>query len=204
MDDTGEGIPDERLMAQVACGDEEAFHELFGRWAPRLFGYFMHMTGDREVSLDLVQDVLVRLFRHRGRYDARRPFRPWVFRIAANVHADLGRSRMWKLARRTIGLFERGPRDEAAPADVLAAPERERPERHAERSVLGERLVAELARLPAVQRQAVVLHDLEGLTCREVAEAMGRPVGSVLSWLSRGRGALRVRLELAGGKEDWL
>jgi RNA polymerase sigma-70 factor (ECF subfamily) len=191
-------------MAQAAGGDEAAFHELFGRWAPRLFGYFMHMTGDREVARDLVQEVLVRLFRHRDRYDARRPFRPWIFRIAANVNTDLRRSRVWKLARRTVSLFERGPRDEAAPADVLAAPERERPERRAERSVMGERLAAELARLPAVQRRAVVLHDLEGLTCREVAEAMGRPLGSVLSWLARGRSAMRVRLEMAGGKEDWL
>jgi RNA polymerase sigma-70 factor (ECF subfamily) len=202
--DQYEADSDERLMERVAGGDDAAFHELFLRWAPRLFGFFVRMTGDREMSKDLAQDTLIRVWRHRARYDAARPFRPWVFRIASNVHADLGRSWFRKLAGRTVGLFDRGPRDEAAPADRLAAPERERPDRQAERTGLRERLDAELARLPAVQRQAVVLRDLEGLTCREVADAMGKPLGSVLSWLSRGRASLRLRLEAGGGKEAWL
>ncbi len=195
---------DERLVELTAQGDEAAFRALFGRWVGPLHAYFMHMTGQRALAQDLTQETFLRVWRASGRFDGRRSFRAWVFRIASNVCTDHSRSWFAALARRTMALFE--PRESGlpAPADTLSGAAGDRPERRAERVRLHERLAVELARLPAPHREAVVLHDLQGLTVQEAAVAMGRPRGSVLSWVQRGRAGLRRALEAEGGKEAWL
>lgn len=194
-----EKLSDEAAMA--ACGRDEpgAFDEVFRRFAARVFGYLYHMTRDRELARDLVQETFLRVHRARERYDSGRPLKPWLFRIAANACADVRRSWIERLARRTRSLFQppSGGADPAAPAG-------QRPDARAERDVIGERLRAELARLPPAYREAMILRDLEGLTCAEVAAALGKPLGTVLSLLKRGRDRLRVRLEAAGGKESWV
>ena len=182
-------------MSAYARGDAGAFDELFRRYARRLLGYLFHMTGDRQLAEDLVQETFVRVHRARDRYDAGRPLKPWLFRIATNVCADRKRSWLEKLARRTRSLFE--------PAPEIAAPATDGPESGVERDDLARALRAEISRLDEPYRQAILLHDLEGLTCEETAEALHKPLGTVLSLLKRGRGRLRARLEARGGKASW-
>ena len=186
---------DEQIMAAYAGGEDEAFSEIFRRYAQRLFGYLYHMSRDRELAQDLVQETFVRVHRARERYDPSRPLKPWVFRIATNVQADQAKSWFSKLARRTRRLFEQ--EEDMA---VAATP---RPERATERAMLAVQLRSEIAQLKEPYRQAILLHDLEGLNCRETAEALGKPVGTVLSLLRRGRGLLRARLAGTGGKAAW-
>ncbi len=189
---------DEQVMGAYAAGEPGAFDELFRRYARRLFGYLFHMTMERELARDLVQETFVRVHRARDQYDAGRPFKPWLFRIATNVCADEKRSWFEKLARRTTSLFSSTLGREPAAADG------DRPDRRVERSVLGERFRAEIGKLPEPYRQVILLHELEGLTCEETATALDKPLGTVLSLLSRGRGRLRERLEKAGGKQSWM
>ena len=182
-------------MATYAGGEPEAFQELFRRYAQRLFGYLYHMSHDRELAQDLVQETFVRVHRAREHYDPSRPFKPWIFRIAANVHTDQAKSWLSKLARRTRRLFE---------SEELPGPDAQRPELETQDHVLATRLRGEITRLKEPYRQAILLHELEGLSCREVAEAVGKPVPTVLSWLRRGRELLRARLEAKGGKTAWM
>jgi len=182
-------------MEAHAGGDGEAFEALFHRYVHRLFGFLYHMTGDREAAQDLVQEVFLRVHRARGLYDSSRPFRPWLFGIAVNARRDLAKSWAWKLARRTERLLE-GGREPEAPASAA-------PTAAAEANELGARLREEMAALPEDQRQAILLHDLNGLTAAEVGELMDAPLGTVLSWLRRGRAALKGRLEAKGGKGAW-
>jgi RNA polymerase sigma-70 factor (ECF subfamily) len=190
-------------MEAHARGDPGAFPELFRRWAGRLFGYLRHMSGERELAMDLVQETFIRVHRARHRFDASRPFRPWVFRIATRVHTDLTRSWFWRLRRRTASLFGSGTEGARAWADRLPSAPAHEPPRVAEARDLAARLRGEVGRLREPYRQAIVLHDLEGLTCREIAEVTGRPVGTVLSWIRRGRAILRERLDETGGRGAW-
>jgi len=187
-------------MAAYAGGDENAFRELFQRYAPRLFGYLNGMCRDRESARDMVQETFLRVHRSRDRYDPERPFRPWLFRIATNVHNDRHKSWIEVLARRTRSLFDPDLKEGNEPA----APERARPDRRAERTVMTERLTRELAALPRAYRQVLLLRDGQELTCRETAEALGRPVGTVLSLVWRGRRLLRESLERKGGRDSWV
>jgi len=199
-----DGRTDEQLMLAHARGDHGAFPELFRRWARRLFGYLFHMTNDRELAQDLVQEVFARVHGARSKYDAKRPFRPWVFRIAANAGADASRSWISRLARRSRSLFDPVTPEGTELWERLAERASLQPERQAADLAATAALRRALGRLRESHRQAVVLHDLEGLTCREIAEMTGKPLPTILSWVQRGRTELREVLEAEGGKSAWL
>ena len=181
-------------------GDADAFRELFRRWTPRLFSYFSVMSS--EAAMDLVQETWIKVIRGRDQYDPARPLQPWIFRIASRVRTDLFRSWAWKLR----ALTARPAQEDAGapveqmdsfPAGTIA------PSRAAERAELGARVRREVSVLREPWRQAIVLHDLEGLTCAETAEVLGVPTATVLTWVRRGRLALRTRLEAEGGMKPW-
>lgn len=193
---------DERLMALAGEGDAEAFRVLFRRHARPLFAYFVHTTGDRDMAEDLMQDTWLKVWAARTRYDGDRPFRPWLYRIAANTRADAEKSWWRTLARRSVSIF--APRsDDSTLADRLPAPDASGPDRLADAARTARLVNAALASLPPAHREALVLHELQGLSAKETAEAMGRPVATVLSWLTRGRAAMKARVAAAGGRAAW-
>lgn len=186
-------------MAGWREGDGEAFRELFARWSPRLFSFFLAMNRDMGDAQDLVQETWLRVFRARDRFDTDRPFRPWLFRIASRLQSDLIRSWGWKIRRLSVSApaGAEGPGPAALDGIADAKPGPQESAESGERSRL---LRAALARLPGRHRQAVVMHDLEGMTAEEVAEALGCPLSTALSWIQRGRRRLRV---LLAGKGEW-
>jgi len=202
-DETFGRIRDEELMAELGKADQQAFRELFTRYSSRVYVFLYHMTGERDMAQDLLQETFIRLYRSRERYDPTRPFRPWLFKIASNLSSDLFRSWFWNLRNKTRSLFESEHEESDKLIAHIAAVEKG-PERESEASELEEKLRVELAGIGDPYRQAILLHDLEGMTCVEVADVMGRPVSTVLSWLRRGRRLLRVRLEAGGGKSAWM
>jgi len=197
-----DGASDEELMAAWGAGDAGAFRELFGRWTPRLFSFFLAMNRDRADAQDLVQETWVRVFRSRERFDPARKFRPWVFRIAARLQSDLLRSWNWRI--RTLAVSPSGPEDAPGPdpLDRVPAPAIG-PEGAAADAERAGKLRRALGSLREPHRKAIVLHDLERMTCREIAETLDAPVATVLSWLHRGRMELRALLEAEGGKGAW-
>src|SRR5947209_6898783 len=85
--------PDVRLMLQVQAGCTDAFADLQERYTPRVFGYFCRLLRDRAEAEDLTQEVFLRLYRSRTRYQPRARFATWVFHITQNVARNALRSR---------------------------------------------------------------------------------------------------------------
>ena len=154
---------DEELMAKYALeGQRQAFEELFRRYGGRLTGYFMRVTGNPELSRDMMQQTFMHVHRARADFQHGRPFRPWFYTIANNVRREH---------------FRRKARKPEAAYD---------PDRHGEPSVSPEvstatdRVVRRaLDQLNASQREVVVLHWYEGLTFREIGEAVGASTSAV-------------------------
>src|ERR1700688_3797820 len=80
-------------MLRVRDGDESAFALLQERYSPRVFGYFCRQLRDRSEAEDLTQDVFLRLYRSRLRYQPRARFATWIFHITQNVGRNALRSR---------------------------------------------------------------------------------------------------------------
>jgi RNA polymerase sigma-70 factor (ECF subfamily) len=180
--------PDAAIIV-ASLTDPEQFALLFDRHAPLIHRYIVRRTGP-EIAEDLVAETFLAAFRNRGRYACEfADARPWLYGIATNVigqhRRDEARQLRIKLAA-VPELAEPGHGDRVA-ADLTA------------RAVRGA-LAGALASLPAAERDVLVLIAWEQLSYDEVARALGIPVGTVRSRLSRARGRVRevlVQAELS-------
>ena len=173
----GVGGTDAVLAARLTAGDDYALAEVFDALARSVYGSAMRVVGDASAAQDVVQDVFVELWTHPDRYDpAAGTLRTYLSVLARHRAVDLIRSEFRRLARqeRTYRLTPE-PAPAGAGDEMLAA----------ETAGL---VRAAVQLLPASQRQVVELVYFEGLTCREVASAVGIPEGTAKS---------RLRLALA-------
>lgn len=173
----GVGGIDAILAARLAAGDHHALAEVFDALGHSVYGSAVRVLGGNSAAQDVVQDVFVELWAHPDRYDpAAGTLRTYLTVLARHRAVDLIRSELRRVARqeRSYRLTLAPPAD-AAGEEVLAA----------ETASL---VRAAVQALPASQRQVVELAYFEGLTCREVAHAVGIPEGTAKS---------RLRLALA-------
>jgi RNA polymerase sigma-70 factor (ECF subfamily) len=174
---TASAEPDDRsLLAAHLAGDRDAFAELVHRHRDRLWAVAVRTMQDRDEAADALQEALISAFRRAGSYRGEAEVTTWLHRIVVNACLD-------RIRRRTVRAWQPlGERDPASPRD----PQAEVDTRLAVR--------AALARLPAEQREALVLVDMEDLPVAEVARMLAVPEGTIKSRCSRGRTALAALL----------
>src|SRR5438067_9606194 len=142
--------PEVGLMLRVQRGDAEAFAELQHRYAARVFGYFCRLLRDRAEAEDLTQDVFLRLYRSRHRYQPKARFATWVFHITQNVARNALRSRRrHPSVRLDVGI------DDERRLEALLADEGDSPSRPLERHELAGVVRAAVADLEGRQRTAM-------------------------------------------------
>ena len=176
---------DEALMAAYQKGDGRAFETLFSRYQDRVFGYFARTFGDQALAEDLFQRTFLQVHRGRAGYDPARPFVSWVFSIASNLGKDELKHRVRRPGDTRWGAPEDAPERPATGADpegLLLAQEK------------SARVEGALAELPDSQREAIILHKLEGLSFPEIANALDEEVEAVKARAFRGYRALRKLL----------
>jgi len=174
--------PDHELLERFAAhADQAAFTALVARLGPLVLGVCRRVLGNHHDAEDSAQAAFLILARNAGRLD--QPIAPWLHRVALNLSRTAARNRR---------LRERHHR-QAAPAMITTAPPAAAP---AER--FSDEIDAALAALPSGERHAITLYHLEHRPVEEVAQLIGRPVGTVCSWLARGRERLRRQLVRRG------
>jgi RNA polymerase sigma-70 factor (ECF subfamily) len=151
-----------------------------------LFRVAMSLTHGRADAEDLVQDTLLRAYRAIDRFDGAHP-RAWLLTIMRN--AQINRTR-----RRRPELLD----DQDAAFDKLAASEAETPEGLVVGKQFDSVIADALVSLPQRFREVVTMVDMNGLSYAEAADALGVPVGTVMSRLHRARARMRQRLVAAG------
>lgn len=161
--------------------DSEDFDEFYRGTSPRLLRYAYAMSGDIHAAQDLVQEAYVRAWQRWAKVSRYDQTEAWLRMVVARLATD-----RW----RRIGVRRRAAAAQAPP-DPVAPP--------SEATVL---LVTALRTLPEAQRRALVLYYLLDLSIAEVATETGTSVGTVKSWLSRGRAALGEALGEPTGAGD--
>jgi RNA polymerase sigma-70 factor (ECF subfamily) len=185
------GWEDGELVAAVLDGRKELFSVLVERHQQPVYSYLHRLLlRDEESARDLAQTVFLKTYRNLRAVDPARPLLPWLYRIAHNEAANHLRGR----SRRPEAGLE--PEDWARVADPAGdTPERALAQRQ-EHAALHRALAALKPRL----RSAVVLHYFEERSYQEIAEILQVPLGTVGTYLHRGRNALREALgEALGG-----
>ncbi|WP_129841463.1 RNA polymerase sigma factor SigM [Streptomyces sp. RFCAC02] len=171
---------DDDLLHRHVAGDPDAFTEIVRRHRDRLWAVALRTLGDREEAADALQDAFVSAYRAAHTFRGQAAVTTWLHRITVN--ACLDRMRKAK-SRRTAPLPEPGRlEDLLEPQESAADP--------AERQDLRRQLEEALAELPAEQRAALVLVDMQGYPVAEAARILEVPVGTVKSRCARGRSRL--------------
>jgi RNA polymerase sigma factor (sigma-70 family) len=178
------------LPDRLARDLDGAFEELVHGHERLVFGLALRVVGDRADAEEVAQDTFERAYHALAGYPAERVaamrLRPWLARIALNLARN-------RLRRRPPPA--RPLEDGHGQPLAVAAPAAAEPAAVAERGQQRELLAGLLAGLPRHWREAVVLRHVEGLPYAEVAEVLGRPVGTVKTHAHRGVRQLRVELE---------
>ena len=178
------------LVALCRRGDPAAFARLVALHESMVFNLAARLLGDGEEARDVAQEVFLQVYRTLGRFEGRSSLKTWIYRIVVNQCHN--RRRFW---------HRRGRDREEALDEGLAAPDRfgggawqASPYQQAVAGERARRVQRALLGLRFDQRTVLVLREIEGLSCEEVAGALGIPEGTVKSRLSRAREALRERL----------
>ncbi len=153
-------LDEKAVVRQAQAGDESAFRTLFDRYHRRIFGVARHIVGDEDLARDVVQQAFIRMFRYLSTFDVSRQLYTWLYQIVVNLSIDA----MRRQSARRATLFDEmadGPRSRL-----------DGPEGAATRQELKERVRELLDELPEHYRTALILREIEGLSCEEISDIL--------------------------------
>ncbi len=188
------GTQDEAaLVAEAIEGSELAFRTLVERYQRPVFSLVLRMVRDHGIAEDVTQEVFVKAWVALSRYDPRRRFASWLFKIASNAAIDQLRRK--KLPTTPI---ETSDADQSSILDRIEDERSESPDTLVKRHELSSALEAAVAALRPEYRLVVLLRFREELPYKDIAEATGMPLGTVKTNLRRARREIEDRLRKDG------
>jgi RNA polymerase sigma-70 factor, ECF subfamily len=172
--------PDRDLIRRAARGDRDAAAALFDRYWKTAWRAAYAITGRHALADDVAADAFERAFAALDRFDAHRPFEPWLQRIVANRALDLLRAERRLADHEPLEFADVRPDHRTGDHGLLAA----------------------VAELSLERRVVVVLRYGVGMTPKQIAAALDLPVGTVNSRLARALEQLRHSFEVQGVERD--
>lgn len=178
--------PDVQLMLRVRAGDQEAFARLIEKHQRGILNVAYRYVGDATEAEDLAQEVFIKVWKARDRYEPTAKFTTWLYHIATNLCLNEVRDR----SRHKVVQHVPDEKLEGA-----AGGDSERPTKQVRQNEMAEEVRDAIESLPTAQRMAVILDKYQGFSDQEIGDAMGLTVPAVKSLLFRARDNLRKRLE---------
>lgn len=178
---------DETLAKRLAAGDETALHELYAEYGKRLFAYALRLTNDQAKAEDVVQDVLVTVWRTADRFRGEGRFIAWLLGI---VH----HTAMNAIRHSSIPISDE--MEDSLPSNSIP------PESQTQRNQQGEWVRQGLESLDPEHRAVLELVFYQGLSLEEISQVCQIPLGTVKSRLSYARQHLKGIL-IRQNAEEW-
>ena len=178
---------------KASAGCRVSFRHLYERTGARLFSVILRINGDRAEAEEVLQETYIKIWHECGRYDSRRG-KPlsWLVAVARNTAIDSLKRRQARPQRAAAPMSEgveledplsQFASHEPGPDDCLQTLRQARTVRRC------------LYELPVEERQSLCLAFYEGLSHSEIAVRLGRPLGTVKSWIRRSLGRLQISLQ---------
>lgn len=177
----GTGVELTQIIDGCKSGDSECFAQVVDLFGGRCYGYFYRLTGDRDLSDELLSELFLKLVEKIGSYKGG-SFESWLFRIASNIFHDhlRGKKRQKKLIEGRRAELESQP-TESARSDLTGWKL--------------DKLQTQLNRLDPDTRELILLRYYSEMSFKEIAAMRSEPIGTALSKLHRGLKKLRELME---------
>jgi|SaaInl4_150m_RNA_FD_contig_51_1137085_length_1799_multi_3_in_0_out_0_3 RNA polymerase sigma-70 factor, ECF subfamily len=183
-------LTDEELFALCIDGDRNAFRVIVERYEGKATHTARAIVGSYETAREVAQEAFLKVYAHRARFDLKRKFSTWFYRILRNQAVDRARRQSSGTPGAAVELTGDWDSNRHSPAQEASASERQKMVR----------LI--LADLPEKFRVVLALRDLESLSCGEIGERVGATPGTVRWRLHHARKLFREHWERTLGKEE--
>ncbi|MDZ7410244.1 MAG: sigma-70 family RNA polymerase sigma factor [candidate division KSB1 bacterium] len=177
------------LLAQQ--GDQAAFQQLYRRWARNLYALAYHMLGNHQDADEVLQETFLRVFRHIARLRSPEAFPAWIYQITVNLCMDFR-----KLRTRVRWQPLEHDADGPSPFELATTKWVRNPHQVLENKELLAEITAAIAELPEQQKAVILMHEVEGLSKKMIAEVLQCSLVTVRTNLHHARKKLRKRLAL--------
>ena len=189
-----ETFNDTQLVESLQEGNERAFHLLLQRWNEPIFNFCLRMTGDVDDASDCTQKTFIKVYQRIGTLKNSLALKSWMYQIALNQCRDelkrRDRFRFLRFSDNNDQMDSEFTAMEPISNDIL-----DDPEISLQRSQLRMMLDAALMKIPAEQREIVVMKELQQLTFPEITVILGIPENTIKSRLYYGLKALHKILK---------
>lgn len=172
---------------------QQAFEAQIAPYIDHMYALAYRFTGSTPAAEDLVQDVLIKVYRMREQFTDLDQPKPWLARVLYREFVD-----RWRKERRgPVSFSTLDPTEETRTWEL--EDESLNPEREVAGTQLQQQLTGALEVLNSDQRTLILLHDVEGYTLEEISVVMSLPIGTVKSRVHRARAKLRETLTASEG-----
>lgn len=175
---------DGELIAKAITGREDGFEEIVRRYQRPITNYVYRMLGNYDASLDVTQEIFIKVYNSMARYSAEFRFSTWLYKIAHNAAIDY-------LRRNSNHEQSLEVENEDGVYQVQYESKRLNPEQERERSEWREEIKTVVKRLPGGYRELILLRHNNDLSYDEIAEITNLPLGTVKNRLFRAREMMR-------------
>lgn len=175
---------DGELIVKAINGREDSFEELVRRYQRPITNYVYRMIGNYDASLDVTQEIFIKVYNSMSRYSAEYKFSTWLYKISHNAAIDY-------LRRNSNHEQSLEIENEDGSFQIQYESKRLSPEQERERSEWREEIETVVKRLPAGYRELILLRHSNDLSYDEIAEVTNLPLGTVKNRLFRAREMMR-------------
>lgn len=179
-----QNLSDAELITKSIAGREDGFEELVSRYQRPIVSYVYRMLNDYDASLDVTQEVFIKVYNSLERYSSEYKFSTWLYRIAHNAAID-------HIRRNSKNLQSLETENQDGTYQMQLESSRPTPEEDRERSEWRTEIEAVVRCLPEVYRELIVLRHSRDLSYGEIAEITNLPLGTVKNRLFRAREMMR-------------
>jgi len=181
-------VSERQLLARVRAGDAGACAELVDTHMAEAYDYLWMLTQNRDRAADLTQDTMIQVWKNLDRFRADARLSTWIKKIALNEYRQFLRQSKRRDAEVSCEAIEAA--DDVDIAEFVADLDRRRFVRDA------------VANLPPIYREVVVMHCYGGAQLKQVAKALGIPIGTVKWRMSRAIEILKARIAAVSTVEE--
>jgi len=189
-----EATDDRELVERFKNGDEGAFKQLVLKYQKKVYMIVYAMISNHQDTLEVSQEVFLRVFRHLPAFEGTSSFYTWLYRITVNLCIDYYRRKRIKAYEYDDTLSHGATQAEEDVYPLVSSASRDTPTGRLLREELGQKIREAMDKLPPKHRLVFVLREEEGLSYEEIADVVGVPVGTVMSRLFHARRKLQERL----------